>query len=120
MSRYAFQIMGRGRRATFIAVALLAGFFAFSYLGRLLHMDCVGPVIYGWGCLTSPMPDTVVDASAASYRILVWVGVAGAVWVICYLASDMLLPIVAMVISKARPGWVDSSAKAPPRSYRLR
>jgi hypothetical protein len=112
--------MSRGKRATLIAFGLLAAFFAFSYLGRVLHMDCVGPVIYGWGCLAAPMPDTIVEASAGSYRILVWLGIAGGFWLVSYLAADMLLPIVAAVMRKVRPGWIENASKEPPRSYRLR
>lgn len=112
--------MSRFTRATVIAVGLLAAFFAFSYFGRLLHLDCVGMVIYGWGCLAAPMPGVLVDASAGSYGILIWVGIAGAFWLVSYIAADLLLPLVATFMRWARPGWIEGAGKDQPRGYRLR
>jgi hypothetical protein len=104
--------------AIFLVIAgVLAGG---SFLGRdLMHLECVGPVLPAWGCLSAPYPDTLPNTQPA----LFWIGIVAFGWLACYVIRDLVFKALAFVISKLYPGYLEREFQTHPpvpREYKLR
>ena len=106
-------------RATAIFLVIGSVLAAASFLARtVLHLQCFGPDLPGMSCAAQPYP----DALPATQPVLLWLGIAAAVWIASYLIRNLVFNSAAWVISKIFPGYLDQFTTHPPvpSDYRLR
>lgn len=97
-----------------VGLAVVLGFGWFSR--TVLHLDCLGPYIDGWGCLSAPLPQEIPGNSIQ----LFYLGVALAGFAACLVVKDLVWSLAGTAAGRLFPGWI-ARAKAPEqRSYRIR
>lgn len=105
-------------RALALFTSLVALFFGVGFYSRaVLHLDCVGPVIEGWGCLATPYPAVLPGNSKLLFDL--GVGVGG--FILCLMVKDVVWSAAGLLAALLFPRWARRSARPEPaRSYRVR
>ena len=98
-----------------LIVVLTFGAFSRDVLG----LGCVGPVLPAWGCLASPLPDTLPGNLG-----LFWYLFLGAVgFAACYIVRDTVFLVGGFAIRRLFPklaAGAGAQSEPPRRSYPIR
>lgn len=94
------------------ALVLGTGWFARS----VLHLDCIGPFIEGWGCLNAPYPAALPGNSTLLFDL----GVAVVGFLVCLVLKDVAWSAASRLAALAFPAWARRAAQEPTRTYRIR
>jgi hypothetical protein len=97
-----------------VGVGVVLGFGAFSR--GVLHLDCLGPYIDGWGCLSAPLPQELPGNSVELFYF--GVGLAG--FVVCLVVKDLVWGLAGSIAGRLFPGWIRRATAPEPQSYRIR
>ena len=107
-----------GRTGTiFLFLAMAA--IGLDWVARnVLNLDCVGPQIYGWGCLFSPYPTGLTDIANGGRSLVTWTVGAAVLWAVATLIGETLLRLAGRFVVKPpeRPAHLDSAWRS--RRYR--
>jgi hypothetical protein len=105
-------------RATILFAIVLGLFVVFGFVTKnILHFDCVGPYLPGWGCLAQPIPNSVDDVAVASGSLLHYVAVVLVIFAACYLFRDVVFLAAGFVVRRFFPR---SGADDPPQPHGYR
>jgi hypothetical protein len=110
-------------RASAVFVVVLVIFGVVGFAGKsLLHLDCVGPYLAGWGCLAQPIPTSLDDVAIWSGNALHYVAAAIVLFAACFILRDAVCYAAFFIARRFFPGWVDRGKQEaqPPRGYRYR
>jgi hypothetical protein len=101
--------------------AIVLGLFVvFGFVTKnILHFDCVGPYLPGWGCLAQPIPSSVDDVAVASGSLLHYVAAVIMIFAVCYLFRDAVFLAAGFVVRRLFPRNGPEDVP-PPRHYRYR
>ena len=105
-------------RALALFTSLVALFLGVGFYSRaVLHLDCVGPVIEGWGCLATPYPAVLPGNST----LLFYVGVGVGGFILCLMVKDIVWSAAGLLAGLLFPRWARRAAQpAPQRGYPVR
>jgi len=104
-------------RALTIFVIGLGVVLGFGWFSRgVLHLDCLGPYIDGWGCLSAPLPQEIPGNSIQLFYF--GVGLAG--FVVCLMVKDLLWTLAGTIAGRFFSGWIRKATTPEPRGYPLR
>lgn len=115
------QGMALGRTAK-IFIGLAALLVAFDWVSRsVLHLDCLGPYLYGWGCLFSPYPPGMAAIAGSTSLVLTYVIGAVVLWVVASVVGELGFRLVGRYVAWKHPQWVKQQlGKDAPRGVRIR
>lgn len=109
------------RATMFFGVALITVTLFGVVMRDLLHLDCVGPYIEGWGCLATPFPATIDDFTVSTGVMARYVVALIVLFAACFILRDAAALVAAAAIRKFFPGLLRKPASAPrPSGYRYR
>lgn len=105
-------------RALIVFLAGATVVIGFGWFARaVLHLDCLGPYIEGWGCLSAPLPQELPGNSTLMFDL----GVVVAGLVVSLIVKDLVWTLAGRVAGALFPGWARRAAAPPPsRGYPLR
>lgn len=110
-------------RASAVFVVILVIFAAVGFAGKsLLHLDCVGPYLAGWGCLAQPIPTSLDEAANWSNNALQYVAAALVLFAACFILRDFIFFTASFIARRCFPGWLEQGRQEapPPKGYRYR
>jgi hypothetical protein len=113
--------MASGRTAkVFLGLAMLL--VAVDWVSRsLLHLDCLGPYLYGWGCLFSPYPPGMAGIADNTSLVLGYVIGAVVLWVVASVAGEVGFRLLGRYLAWKHPQWVQEQLEQDqPRGVRIR
>lgn len=111
--------LGRTLKIFFALAVLLVGL---DWISRsLLHLDCLGPYLYGWGCLFSPYPPGMAGIADSTSLVLTYLIGAVALWVIASVVGELGVRLVGRYLAWKHPDWVrEQLGQDEPRGVPLR
>jgi hypothetical protein len=110
------------KRTLIIFIVLVTLVFLFDQVSRrILGLDCIGPVLPAWGCLSEPYPTTFGAAGDMSGSLLTYGGILAAGLLAAFALRDIVFGGAAWLLNKYRPDLMKKMAGEPePTSYRMR
>lgn len=105
-----------GRALTMFVVGL-GVVLTFGWFSRtVLHLDCLGPYIDGWGCLSSPLPQELPGNSTQLFYLAVAIGG----FLACFAVKDLVWNLAGTIAARFFPGWIRRASTPEPPGYRIR
>jgi len=110
------------KRTLIVFFALVALVFAFDFVSRrVLGLDCVGPVLPGWGCLAVPYPTGMGSIGDFSGSILTYSGLLAGALVAAWLLRNLVFTVAGYLLGRYRPDVITRLAgEEEPKGYKIR
>lgn len=112
--------LGRTSTIFFVCGLLLVGV---DFVARgVFHLDCLGPYLYGWGCLFSPFPSEIPGLAAGGGQLVIYGLAAVALWILAKVVGDVIVRLIARWVVWRGPAWAKKQLESQPanKGYRVR
>lgn len=109
-------------RALTVFGVLVGAVLGFGWFARtVLHIDCMGPTIEGWGCLATAYPAVLPGNSAQLYDL----GLVVLAFIVSFIVKDLAWSAAGFVAGHLFSRWahrqtVEASPTQTQRGYRIR